>query len=153
MPGWWHPAAGGIACGLLAWGAIDDYRRRYRPPPDRPVVGWHLASDAALLAPRLTFGVAGHAGSRIRLTRFEKAEAWKILLFVAEKGKVRTHELGGEFPDAETLRKGVDCLSVLGWIDLHRGEEGWFYLLRSSRAEELEILPDIGEPGEEKRDQ
>lgn len=145
LPGWWHPAAAAAAGVLLAWGGVDAWRSRYRPPRDGPVVGWHLVPDCFLLAPRLTYGIAANLSARIRLRKDELAECWRLLCWIAENGRTPAHSLGSDFSCPATLHKALDCLSVLGWIDLHRGEDGFFYLLRSSRAEELRGLAD-GDP-------
>jgi hypothetical protein len=135
-PVWTTPAFLALAGVLLVWAGVDAWVRRFRPPSDRPIIGWHLFPDTLLLPARLTLAVGNHLDARIRLSRHELGETWRLWEWVAAWGRTPAHSLGTEFPDARTLHKSLDALQVLGRIDLHRGEDGWFYLPRSDGAPE-----------------
>ncbi|GAB4164905.1 MAG: hypothetical protein Fur0032_01310 [Terrimicrobiaceae bacterium] len=139
-PVWLNPWLAGAAAFLLLWGAWDTRRRRFHPPPDRPVIGWHMLPDVLLLPPRLTFAVGQHLGARIRLSHHELEAAAAIILAVATAGRLPAHSMNVDFPDTATTAKALPALQILRWIDLHKGEEGWFYRLVSDREPELSTL-------------
>lgn len=139
-PPWINLAFLGASALLLILAGIDSWRRRFKPPPDRPILGWHLIADTLLLPARLTFAVGNHLDARIRLSSHEQSEAWRLLEAVADAGRVEVHELGRDFSDPPILRKSLDALQVLGWIDLHQGEDDWFYRLQSNREAELTAM-------------
>ncbi len=141
-PAWTTPAFLALAGVLLVWAGMDAWVRRFRPPPDRPIIGWHLFPDTLLLPARLTLAVGNHLDARIRLSRHELAEMHRLWEWIAASGRTPVHTLGMEFPDAGTLGKTLDALKVLGWIDLHRGSEGWFYLPCSGRVPESSPPPE-----------
>lgn len=132
-PVWLNPWLAGAASFLLIWGAWDAQRNRFRPPPDRPVIGWHMIPDVLLLPPRLTFAVGHHLGARIRLNHHEIQEAAAIILAVAEAGRLPAHSINVDFPDTLTTAKALPALQILRWIDLLKGEDGWFYRVVSDR--------------------
>ncbi|HEY5777249.1 MAG TPA: hypothetical protein VIT00_00840 [Terrimicrobiaceae bacterium] len=41
--------------------------------------------------------------------------------------------LAGEFPDSARLAKMLEALQFAGWIGLYRGEEDWYYRVRSDQ--------------------
>ncbi|MEX1117994.1 MAG: hypothetical protein WEB60_04290 [Terrimicrobiaceae bacterium] len=142
FPKWLNPAFGGLAATLLLWGGISRWVKRFRPPPDRPVIGWHLLPDVLLLPATLTFAVGEHLDARLRLSHHEKSEAARLLAILSEIGRTTVSELGFHFSQPKTLQKLLTTLQFLGWIDLHRGEDDFFYRLRSDREEPLAQLLD-----------
>lgn len=130
-PAWRLPAFLGLAFVALVFASIGRWKNRFRPPSDRPIIGWHLAPDVVLLPARLTLAVAEHLDARIRQSGHQRTETARLLEYFAANRRVAWHELGMDFPEPSTLRRSLDALQVLGWIDLHRAEDGWFYLLRS----------------------
>jgi hypothetical protein len=140
-PQWRLPVFLGMAALTLISAAIDRYIRRYKPPSDRRIIGWHLIPDVVLLPARLTLSVAEHLDTRIRHSAHQRAETARLLEYFAANRRAAWQELGMDFPDASTLRRSLDALQVLGWIDLHRTEDGWIYLLRSIREPDLPAAP------------
>lgn len=151
FPWWLHPVVAGVVVALLGWGALDAWARRFRPPPDHPVVGWHLLPDFVLLPARLTFAITDHLAARIHPGREAAELAWQVLQHIADAGRVLPHTLGGYFRPAGALGRALRTLELLGWIDLHASEEGAFYRIRSAREEELAglkgITTEAGFPG------
>ncbi|MDX2082292.1 MAG: hypothetical protein SFU53_16020 [Terrimicrobiaceae bacterium] len=140
IPAWLHFAAAGLALILLIWGAVEQARSRFRPADDRPVIGWHLAADLLLAAPRLTFAIWTNLGSVIRLSRDEMSEAFALLAHIHEIGRAPVSSLGAYFPDLRRLRRELTALQLAGWVDLHHAEPEPFYLVRSSESEEVREL-------------
>ncbi len=56
--------------------------------------------------------------------------------------------LAYEFPDLDLLGKLLLSLQLSDWIDLHRGEEDWFYRIRSDQEPLIKslLLPDSPPP-------
>lgn len=137
FPWWLNPAVSGVALVLLLWGAVDTRSRRFRPPPDRPIIGWHVLPDVLLLPPRLTFSIGHHLAARIRLSRHEKLSAWDLLGAIVDAGRYPAYGLGLDVQEPIQQEKLINALQLLRWIDLHSGEEGWFYRILSDREEEF----------------
>jgi len=150
FPKWLNPAFGSLAAVLLIWGGISRWLKRFRPPPDRPVIGWHLIPDVLLLPATLTFAIGDHLDARLRLSHYEKSESARLLATIAETGRTTVSKLGFHFSSPKTLQKLLTSLQLLNWIDLHRGEDEFFYRLRSNREEPLAQLlnPDPTPPTE-----
>lgn len=139
-PPWYYPA-GAIVVALIFLGAlIDRWRKRYRPVVDRAIIGFHLAPEVLLLPARLTLAIWDHLHARVTLSRAERAEAWRLLLEIHEMKRADSARLAYEFPDLEQLGKLLLSLQLTEWIDLHRGEEDWFYRLRSDQEPLLKSL-------------
>jgi hypothetical protein len=143
-PPWWYwPSAGCGAAVLALWGIADRWKRRYRLPPDRPIIGWHLLPEFLLLPPKLTFAIWDHVAARVSLRSWERKEAWRLLQTIFVTKRAELPQLALHFPDSRQLSRLLIGLQLTGWIDLHRGEETWFYrtvsdqepLLRSLLAE------------------
>lgn len=145
FPTWLNPAFGVIAATLLIWGGISRWAKRFRPPPDRPVIGWHLLPDVLLLPATLTFAIGDHLDARLKLSHHEKAEAARLIVIIAEIGRATVSELGFHFSTPKALNKLLTTLQFLNWIDLHRGEDDFFYRLRSDREA---LLGDLINPNQ-----
>lgn len=139
-PAWLHPAAAALAAGLLLWAWLEARAKKFGAPEDRPVIGWHLLRDVLLLPARLTLSIAGHVGARIRLGKRGRMAAWQLLEAVAEAGAMPAHQLPSEIPFQRELPRALEALQLLGWLDLHAGQEAWFYRVRSAREDELARL-------------
>jgi len=140
MPMWIPATAFGLALALLVWGIVDHIRRRFKPTSDRPIIGWHLFGEFLLLPVRLLFSTWGNFGAVRRLNPAEQSAAWQLLTTIHQVGKARIGSLALFEPDVARLHKLLGTLQLLGYIDLHRGEEDWFYTVRSTREPELRAL-------------
>lgn len=145
-PDWARMAGGITAAAMLLWVGVDRYRKRFLPPPDRPIIGGHLLPEFLLLPARMTFSILDHLSARVTLGRYEIAEAWRLLVTIYERGRASITMLGMEFPDGPQLSRLLLALQFANWIDLHRGEEDWFYRLRSDEVENLRRLLPSNEP-------
>ena len=132
-PPWYVPAGLGLAGFLLVWAAIDRWRRRYRPPSDRSIIGWHLIPEVLMLPARMTFAIWEQIGGHIRLSVREKEECWRLLQVVFAMKRAEATQITQEFADPRELSKLLTALQLTGWIDLHRGDEDWFYRVISDQ--------------------
>ena len=140
-PPWWYwPGCGAGAAILVLWGAADRWKNRFRLPPDRPIVGWHLFPEFLLLPAKLTFAIGDHVAARVSLHAWEREEAWRLLQVVFALKRAELPQLGMEFSDARQLSRLLTGLQLTGWIDLHRGEETWFYRVVSDQEPLLRSL-------------
>ncbi len=138
---WWMPTAFGVfAVGSLAWQALETGRLAGRPTPERPIIGWHLASDFLLLPARLTLGVAGHLGSILWLSSRNVEEALGVLDRMEATGKVPSSVPGAWFTSLTRMRRCFQSLQLLGWVDLHPADPEPFYLIRSDEAAEVAAI-------------
>lgn len=144
-PGWLWPVMGVLAVGLVIWTGVERWMRRYRPVDDRPIIGWHLFADVVLSPARMTFAVWDHLALRISLPAQRLYEAWLLLQFIVERKRVPVSTLGQVFPDARILPRLLLALQLAGWIDLYRGEEDWYYALRSEAGQRLRLPADSAE--------
>jgi len=150
FPPWLNAAFGAMAAILLIWAGITRWVKRFRPPPDRPVIGWHLLPEVLLLPATFTFSIGDHLDARFHLSRHEKTEAARLLAVISETGRTTVSELGYHFSEPKTLHKLLSVLQFLNWIDLHRGETDFFYRLRSDKEAPLaDLLNPNQEPGQE----
>ena len=145
-PDWAIPAGIAAAVIMLAAAAFQRWIRRYRPPPDRPIIGWHLASEFLLLPARITYSIWDHLAARIVQSRNERDESWKLLLAIFEMGRAEESRLAYDFQDPDQLRRMLLNLQLAGWIDLHQSEDGWFYRVSS---DEESVLRGLTRPPEE----
>lgn len=139
-PRWYWPAGAGAIAVLVLWGAADRWKNRFSLPPDRPIIGWHLFREVLLSPPRMTFAIWDQIDVRIRLSGRERAEAWELLQTIFAWKRAEATELTREFPDGRRLSKLLTALQLAGWIDLHRGEESWFYRVLSDQEPLLRTL-------------
>jgi hypothetical protein len=137
VPAWISAAALGLAAALLLWGFVDHLHRRYQGVSDRPIIGWHLFADFLLLPVRLTFAVWGNFSAVRRLDSEEIQRAWNLLSRIQRDGKSRLSALTLVEPDPNRLFRLLGTLQMLELVDLHRGDEDWFYTVRSDRGDEL----------------
>lgn len=139
-PKWYWPGGAGLVAFLVIWGAISRFRKRFRPPTDRAIIGWHLLPEVLLLPANMTFSIWDNIEARIVLSRRERKAAWELLKTVFAMKRADTAWLGNEFGDAKSLSKLLTSLQLAGWIDLHRGEESWFYRVMSDQEPQLKEL-------------
>lgn len=140
MPRWIPSTATGLAAALLAWGFADAWRHRFAPPRDRSIIGWHLVPDFLLLPARLTLAIGGNLQA-IRRFRAEDAErAWNLLVGIHQLGRAPLTTLAQIEPESSQRDRLLATLQLLGYIDLHRSEEGWFHSVCSAREPALRAL-------------
>jgi hypothetical protein len=139
-PRWIPGTALALAIGLLLWGVVDAVRRRFAPPSDRAIIGWHLIPDFLLLPVRVTFAIWGNFTAVRRLSPHEIDRAWELLVAIHRAGNAPISTLTVIEPDFSTLHRLLGTLQMLGFIDLHKGEQDWFYAVCSPREAELRAL-------------
>lgn len=139
-PRWFGPVGIGLAVAMLVAAAVIRQVNRFKPPPDRPIIGWHLVPEVLTLPARLTYAIWDHVGERIVLGRGEIGGAWRLLQIIGTQGRADKAHLAFEFPDRWQLDRLLRALQLTNWIDLHRGDEGWFYRVRSDQEAELRTL-------------
>lgn len=139
-PPWYWIAGSCGAVAIFIWGALNRRRNRYRLPPDRPIIGWHLFPEFLLLPPRLTFAIWDHLAARVPLNAFDREEAWRLLQTIYVNRRVEIWQLAQEVPDDRRRNRLIQALQLTGWIDLHRGEETWFYRVLSDQEPILRAL-------------
>ncbi|HEY5777248.1 MAG TPA: hypothetical protein VIT00_00835 [Terrimicrobiaceae bacterium] len=74
LPQWFHPVAFCGVAGSLAGAIIGRRSGRFKPPPDRSIIGWHLIAEVFMLPARATLLVWDHLNARIVLSRAEREE-------------------------------------------------------------------------------
>lgn len=142
IPRWISETAAGLAILLFVWGICDRIRRRFTPIDDRPIIGWHLGNEFLLLPVRLTFAIGGNLGAARWLNPVEQDRAWELLTVIQRSGRTRVSALTVTEPDPGKLHRLLGALQLAGYIDLHRGEDDWFYSVRSTKEPKLrELLP------------
>jgi hypothetical protein len=134
--GYWVVGAG-IVLILFVWASIDRFRRLYQPPPDRSIIGWHLFADVLLWPPRLTYAVADNMALRTHADARMIGEAWRLLEVIVRRERAPRSVLTYDFPDEVVLDKLLRALQLTGWIDLYRGEQDWYYRIRTDAEEAL----------------
>lgn len=137
IPWWLVPLGAGIMAFLFVWATIDKMVRRYQPPPDRNIIGWHLAPDLLLLPARMTLAIWDHIGARITLSPAEREQAWELLQMIYAQKKVPLSAINVQIADSPSFEKLLLALQLTRWIDLHRSREEWFYRVRSDAEETL----------------
>lgn len=152
VPCWLNLAAAVLAGILLAWAAWEARWRRFKPVDDRPVVGWHIFGDIVLAPARMTLGIWSHLAAVIRVDHAEEIEAFDLLRHLYENGKCTASHLGAMFSDLSRLRKLLAALQLAGWIDLHRGDDDGFYVVRSDESADVAMMiePPVAEKAETK---
>jgi hypothetical protein len=129
-PPWWYlPLAVALAGAMLVATAARRWIRRFRPPPDRPIIGWHLLPETLMLPAAMTFAIWDHLGARVVFRREEWAEAWQVLKLIFSTRRAPASQLGQWTGDS--LPKVLLGLQLTGLIDLHQGEDDWFYRVPS----------------------
>lgn len=139
-PAWYWPVGAAAVAGLLLGGVVSRWRNRFRAPRDRAIIGWHLLPEVLLLPPQMTFAVWDQIDARITLNRADLRDAWGLLQTIFAWKRAGAGRLLGEFPDGRRLSRLLTCLQLAGWIDLHRGEEEWFYRVLSDQEPLLHAL-------------
>lgn len=133
-------AGAGAALILFVWASVDRFRRLYQPPPDRTIIGWHLFADVLLWPPRLTYAIADNMALRTRADARRIGEAWRLLEVIVRRERAPRSVLTYDFPDEILLGKLLRALQLTGWIDLYRGEEDWYYRIRTDAEETLRSM-------------
>jgi hypothetical protein len=103
-------------------------------------MGGHLIAEILLLPARATLLVWDHVDTRIVLSEAERAEAWALMRTILGLKRADRSLLARDFPDPGRLSKMLMALQFAGWIDLHRGEEDFYYRVRSDREIDLRSL-------------
>lgn len=141
-PWWYYPLGLFLILGILVCAGLDRWRRRFRPTPDRPIIGWHLISEVLFMPARLTFAIGDHLGARIRLSSSERREGWHLLQAISQMGRANISQLGGELSRPQLLTKLLPALQLTEWIDFHQGEGEWYYRICSQQEDVLrELMP------------
>lgn len=140
MPRWIPASALALAIALLAWGLLDAWARRFEPVTDRHIIGWHLFGDFVLLPVRVTLAVWGNLSAMRWLNREEIERAWALLHEIRDRGKAQVSALSLVEPDANRLFRLLTALQLTQLIDLHKGEQDWFYTVRGDQAESLQRM-------------
>lgn len=140
-PPWWMVPVGCVlAVGMLVFASVGRWHRRYRPPSDRQIIGWHLLPEVLLLPANLTFAIWDYLGARLKPTPWELSESWRLLELIARHKRVPASTFGQEFGDPVLLPKLITILQYTRWIDSARGEEDWFYYVPSDQLPKLEEI-------------
>lgn len=140
VSGVYWAAGAGVAFFLFVWASADRIRHLYQPPPDRAIIGWHLFADVLLWPPRLTYAIADNMGLRTGADARMLGEAWRLLEVIVQRERAPRSVLAYDFPDDRLLEKLLRALQLTGWIDLYRGEEDWYYRIRTDAEETLRSL-------------
>ena len=137
----WFLAVGLCAVvALLVAGLINRRRERFNPVSDRSILGWHLIAEVLLLPARATFLVWDQLAATIVLSRAERAETCALMRTILGLKRANRSLLARDFPDPGRLSKMLLALQFAGWIDLHRGEEDFYYRVRSDRERDIRFL-------------
>lgn len=139
-PFWYYPVGAVLLIVILLLATFVRWRRRFRPVGDRSIIGFHLIPEVLLLPASLTFAIWDHLAARIKLTRAEMEDAWRLLIQIHEMKRADTARLAYIYPDPRQLHHLLLALQLSDWIDLHRGEEDWFYRIRSDQEPLLKNL-------------
>lgn len=140
IPPWIPGTAGILAVLLFVWGIVDHIRKRFAGIDDRPIIGWHLGGDFLLLPVRLTLAIGGNLSAARWLSPEEQDRAWELLMTIQRTGKTRVSALTVIEPDPSRLHRLLSALQLANYIDLHRGEDDWFYVVRSTKEPQLRAL-------------
>ncbi len=138
IPNWIAASAMGGAGVLLVWGLVDHWANRFVHLKDRPIVGWHVGADFALLPVRLTLAVMGNLGAFLWMGHERIARAWELLIAIAEAKRAPLSSLRLVENDPRELHFLLRALQMTGCIELHAGKQDWFYTVRSSVVEALQ---------------
>jgi len=122
----------GVLC-ILA--ALDYAFTRFAKLQDQPIIGWHLFRDFALALPKLTFSAFGNLMACRFLSQDDLERAWSLLVRIQKDGKSSPFTLSQVEPDSRRLNVLLTALQLAGFIDLHRGSEEWFYLVRGDQTD------------------
>ena len=79
-----YPAGFFAIAGSLAGAIVGRRLGRFKPPPDRSIIGCHLVADVLLLPARATLLVWDHLNARIVLSRTEREEAWRLMRTISK---------------------------------------------------------------------
>jgi len=137
-PGWMIPVGCGIAVTMLVIASVDRWHRRFRPPSDRSIIGWHLLPEVLLLPAKLTFAIWDYLGARLKPSPWELSESWRLLEMITHRKRVPASTFGQEFGDPDLLPKLLTILQYTGWVDSARGEDDWYYYVPSDQLPRLE---------------
>jgi hypothetical protein len=152
LPQWFYPAAICGIIGLFFCAAVDRRLGRFKPFPDRSIIGWHLIADVLLLPARASLMVWDYLDARILLSLAEREEAWQLMRRISKMKRADSSLLASDFPDPARLAKMLMALQFAGLIDLHRGEEDWYYRVRSDQERAVgSLVTEFERSGDELR--
>ncbi|MEO8206334.1 MAG: hypothetical protein ABI615_09140 [Chthoniobacterales bacterium] len=123
-----------LSFGLLLVAALDHALFRFAPLNDREIFGLHLLKEFPLMLPKLTLAAFGNLLAYRALSREDLRQAWVLLQRIQQDRRAEIQMLTQVEPDARRLNALLLALQFVGFIDLHHGEESWFYLVRSDQA-------------------
>ncbi|HEY5741888.1 MAG TPA: hypothetical protein VIS99_05045 [Terrimicrobiaceae bacterium] len=145
-PPWFYHAG---LCGmsvLLVCAALERWLLPFQALSDRPIIGWHLIVDGLLFPARMTFMIWDHLGARTTLSRVELEETWLLMQMISKTKRADSSRLAADFPNSTQRAKMLTALQCIGWIDLHQGEEDWYYCARDDQKRTLSGLMASSEP-------
>jgi len=140
LPSWFLPVGLCGAVVLLGAALINRRRQRFNSVSDRSIIGWHLIAEILLLPARATLLVWDHVDARIVLSQPERVKAWALMRTILDLKRADRSLLARDFPDPGRLSKMLMALQFGGWIELHRGEEDFYYRVRSDREIDIRSL-------------
>jgi len=126
-------AAGIFLIVFFVWRLVFPYRFLI----DRPILGWHLIPRFLFLPASLTFAVSDNLAAHQKLTKERLRAAFFTLLEIDAAKKMPVTQLPLLGIDEDELPRVLLLLQYAGYIDLHRGRDGWFYRVRSTEEEEV----------------
>lgn len=113
---------------------------KHRGLSDRPIFGWHLIPRFLFLPASLTLAVSDNMAAHQKLTRERLRTAFMVLIEINRLKKLPLTRLPLLGIDEDELDSVLLVLQYAGYIDLHRGRDGWFYRVRSSEESEIQML-------------
>lgn len=125
----------GVIVLLLTLAAVDRAFNPFPTPTDRPIFGLHLIKEIALMPALLTFAIYDNLNAYQRISPRLVADAWRLFKEIDSRGKVSYFEVNLLEEAGPKTQALLLLLQFAGLLDLHRGEEEWFYLIPSSEQE------------------
>ncbi|MEO6052918.1 MAG: hypothetical protein ABIP97_02805, partial [Chthoniobacterales bacterium] len=86
------------------------------------------------------FAAFGNLLAYRALSREDLHSAWVLLLRIYQDRRADVFTLTQVEPDARRLNALLLALQFGGFIDLHHGQESWFYVVRSDQNIELNTM-------------
>lgn len=88
----------------------------------------------------MTLMVRDHLDARIVLSRAEREETWELMRTISKMKRADRSLLVKDFPDFARRAKMLMALQLAGLIDLHRGEEDWYFRVPSDQEQTVNAL-------------
>lgn len=108
-----------------------------QPGAERPILGWHVVPELLLLPGSLIIAIADNLSAWLPLSRQHVQAAWEVLYAFLEQNKWKQSELGQLELASDELSRALLSLQLAGLVDFHKGQEGFFYLLRGGVEDEV----------------